>query len=168
MRRLYYCAAGKATKRETTWEIREEKPTFWRAYKGQKVTARLFCENVYWYFCTLGKYRVWVVYDGETVAHASYVVPKCWKFPFLKKGEFEIGPCRTAPEYRGQGIYPAVLARVVGSDADASTRANGYYMIVKDSNAPSIRGVAKAGFALLPGEIKRDFLKRRAYVENEN
>lgn len=42
------------------------------------------------------------------LAHTSYVIPKCFKFPFLRADDFEIGPCFTYPSYRGKRIYPAV------------------------------------------------------------
>ncbi len=105
----------------------------------------------------MGRYRIWCAYDGDKVIHTSYVVPRCMKFPFLEKGDHEIGPCNTKSEYRGKGVYPAVLSEI-------SDKYKNVYMIIDDANIPSIKGAAKAGFEVMPGEIKRDRLKRFFYV----
>ena len=68
-------------------------------------------KNLVWFFITRGRTYVYYCFDGQNKVHQSYVMKKCFKFPFLKKNDIHIGPCYTAEEYRGQGIYPAVLKK---------------------------------------------------------
>lgn len=46
------------------------------------------------------------------VVHQSMLIGWNPKFSFLKKNEYEIGPCYTIEEYRGLGIYPYVLQQI--------------------------------------------------------
>ncbi len=93
------------------------KPEGWKFSEPerQSVTAKLsgWVNALYWNAATLGKAKVYVVYDGKTVIHTSFVVRGKEKFLFLKEGDIEIGPCWTHPDYRGYGIYPAVLTWIV-------------------------------------------------------
>ena len=67
----------------------------------------------YWNIVTLGKARVYVVYDKRMIIHTSFVIRGIEKFPFLKSKDIEIGPCWTHPSYRGRNIYPAVLTEII-------------------------------------------------------
>ncbi len=160
MKRLYSCNAESVIFSETVFEIVEEKPRFFRAYPTQKLSLRNIAVNTYWWLVTLGKYRVWCALDNDKVVHTSYVIPKCSKFSFLNKGDYEIGPCKTNVEYRGRGIYPAVLYTIVSKGGTA-------YMIVDDNNQSSIRGVTKCGFLVMPGCVKRSKMRRYIYVKGD-
>lgn len=157
MKRLYSCTISSLKKSQTEYSLRKEKPTFLRAYPCQRTSVKELLINIYWWLITKGKYFVWCAYDGDDVVHTSYIVPKCMKFPFLTKGTYEIGPCKTESAYRGKGIYPAVLSQIVAEVGKA-------YMIIDDINTASIRGVTKAGFVAMSGEIKRDRLRRFVYI----
>ncbi len=161
MKRLYSCTAENIQQRETVYTIKEEIPGIFKAFPTQKLSLKKTAENAYWWLISRGKYRIWCVYDNDTVIHTSYVVPKCVKFPFLDKASYEIGPCHTNDSYRGKGIYPAVLYDIVQKKGGVA------YMIIDDTNTPSIKGVAKAGFAVMPGEIIRDKFKRFVYVTEQ-
>lgn len=120
-------------------------PVPWKLYlRGERKRWKTTLVCLYFQAMTLGKAKLYYVADESgTTAHVSYVVPKCFKFSFLNKRDYEIGPCFTAPEFRGQGIYPTVLKHItenVGAN-DAV-----FYMIVDDKNVASIRGIEKAGF----------------------
>lgn len=120
MYNLYFASADMLSECSCSipYSVREERPTLLKGYPSQKLSFRIVLNNIYWWFVTGGRYRIWCVYDGKEIIHTSYVVPSCFKFPFLKKGEFEIGPCYTKSEYRGQGIYPSVLQRIKGGGYD--------------------------------------------------
>lgn len=139
------------------FKIKKFRPSLFRAYPGQLLSLRIILCNVYWWLITSGKYRLWCVLDDNKVIHVSYVVPKCYKFPFLDSNSVEIGPCVTEKEYRGRGIYPFVLNNIV------STVKGRKFMIIHDTNKSSIRGVLKAGFKEIPGEIIVDTFKRYCY-----
>lgn len=104
----------------------------------KQLFARLFFQTI-----TVGKARVFYVSDGDSLMHTSYVIPNCIKFPFMKKDDLEIGPCYTYPEYRGRGLYPAVLRAICNYYKDGNVH---YYMIVDSENTASIKGIEKAGF----------------------
>ena len=110
---------------------------------------------------TRGRARVYYVMIKGELAHTTYVVPKCFKFPFLKKCDYEIGPCYTYPKYRGKGIYPLVLQFVC---KHLQNEKSDFYMIVDENNLSSIRGIEKAGFEKC-GLVKvTKFLKRYKIV----
>lgn len=91
---------------------------------------------------TRGRGRIFYVRDGNRIVHTSYVMTKCYKFDFLGESDYEIDPCVTYPEYRGHGIYPDVLKHVCNC---LGTPGATFYMSVNEKNAPSIRGIEKAG-----------------------
>jgi len=116
-------------------------------------------------FCvmTFGKFKIFGVKSalGEVV-HTSYVIPKCVKFPFLKKGEFEVGPCYTAPEFRRQGAYVKALTYITTHKQFENAC---FYMIVNEVNSASVKGIENAGFQKTGTVSKTRFLKR--YYINE-
>ncbi len=65
--------------------------------------------NILWYLFSLGNFKVLVLLDGQIVVHYSYVTPKIYRFPFMKKGDIQVGPCVTHKSYRGQGVFTKVL-----------------------------------------------------------
>ena len=99
--------------------------------------------NLYWYLITRGKFRIYYACDNEIVIHTSYVSPKCYKFPFMKKNDIHIGPCETKKEYRGQGIYPYVITKIVRDYANNNAD---FFMIIDDQNISSQKGAMKLGF----------------------
>lgn len=103
------------------------------------------------YFMTFGRYKKIIVFDNDgTIMHISRIMGKCLKFPFLAKTSVEIGPCVTYPNFRGRGIYPAVLRHI-----RASGWYKDYYMFISEDNTSSIRGVEKAGFVKIGAVEKR-------------
>lgn len=116
---------------------------------------------LYWNLITVGKGKIYYIQnESGRYIHTSYVIPRCSKFPFLRKGghhDIEIGPCVTDEDFRGQGLYPYVLSRIVEAELGEQDKA---FMIVEDSNLPSIRGIMKAGFRRCGNIEKTRVLKR--------
>lgn len=110
---------------------------------GEARSIKLIGVRLLFQIITLGKAKIFFVSEGENLVHRSYVIPKCSKFPFMGKEDYEIGPCFTYPKYRGKGIYPAVLKTICNRVGNEHTT---FYMIVEDTNTPSIKGIEKAGF----------------------
>ena len=110
---------------------------------GEALSAKQICTRMMFWAVSHGKAKLYyIIQDGE-IAHTSYLIPKCHKFPFLSSDDYEIGPCATHPQYRGRGLYPCVLnhiCRTVGNENSV------FYMIVDEGNASSVRGIEKAGF----------------------
>ncbi len=110
----------------------------------ERVSPRLmgFWHAAFWNLSLPGQVRAYVVRRGQVVVHRSLVVRGRSKFQFLQDSDIEIGPCWTHPEYRGQGIYPSVLTHIMQTELSEGNA----YMIVRDSNRESLRGIAKVGF----------------------
>lgn len=129
---LYYSKAQNVSlKKNEKISVIFSKSKFFKIEKNEKL----------WWLLSLGRFQKCVAtYDGF-IAHKSCVIGKNYKFPFLSKSEAEIGPCFTAPDFRGKGIYPYVLRKILSEGGY-----NGYYMIVRNDNISSIKGIEKAGF----------------------
>ena len=113
--------------------------------------------SLYWNLITLGKCRAFIIRDHSgNVIHYSFLIKYCWKFPFMKKGDFEIGPCATVEEWRGKGIYPYVLSHICKKEL---TKENVGYMIIEEKNISSIKGVEKVGFEK-KAALRKDWIKR--------
>ncbi len=111
--------------------------------QGENKSFKLLAVRCLFQLITFGKAKVYCYrYNGELV-HTSYVIPRCHKFPFMSKNDYEIGPCFTYPKYRGKGFYPQMLKYICSSiGAENSV----FYMIVDEANLSSIKGIEKAGF----------------------
>lgn len=69
---------------------------------------------LFWYFFTIGRYIIYYVYDeNDRIIHFSHVMPNFFKYAFIQQqNSIHIGPCWTHENYRGKGIYPAVLNKI--------------------------------------------------------
>lgn len=110
---------------------------------NEVVSFKLFVSRLLLFIMTNAKIMIYYLMDDDVLVHTSCVIPKCYKFPFLGKDDFEIGPCYTNPQYRGKGIYPSVLRYITRSIGNENTS---FYMIVNENNLASLRGVEKADF----------------------
>ena len=127
--------------------------------KCEKVSTKIdTLKNVlYWNIATVGKVKAYVVYDENKLIHKSYVVKGKEKFRFLNRGDIEIGPCWTHPDYRGRGIYPYVLTQILKRETNEGSIA---YMLIADTNLSSQNGVKKIGFVKMGRTTKKDILLR--------
>jgi len=81
---------------------------------------------------------------GEQLAHIGWVSPykKCRRrFPFIPEKGYMIGPCWTAPSFRGNRIYPFVLQQISRSLSGCDE----YWILANEKNPASIRGIESAG-----------------------
>lgn len=125
--------------------------------KGEKIGIKTVCIRLLFQVMTLGKAQIYYVQSGNDIIHTSYVIPACAKFPFMDRNDLEIGPCYTYPAFRGKGIYPKVLSEICrrrGNDTSS------FYMIVDETNLPSIKGIEKAGSVRCGSVHKSKFSKR--------
>lgn len=63
------------------------------------------------------------------------------RYSFVKKNSYFIIACLTAPDFRGLGIYPSQIQKVVQSDIQSET----YWGKTSRDNIPSLKGIYKAG-----------------------
>ena len=132
-------------------------------FPGELRSIKLIGVRLLFQTITLGKAKIYVVSDGRDLIHTSYVIPKCSKFAFMNKDDYEIGPCFTYPQYRGKGIYPAVLQSICNDLGNDNTI---FYMIVDEDNTASIKGIEKAGFKKF-GIVKITKFTKRYLLETK-
>jgi hypothetical protein len=120
--------------------VTEFRPTLFRL-KQHAGSSLIF---LFWYVFTRGRYRIFYGMDagGETV-HYSVVLPKFFKFPFMRGDDLEIGPCWTHESYRGRNIYPAVITRILKR---FKKEERAFFMLTHRKNVASQKGIEKAGF----------------------
>lgn len=82
---------------------------------------------------------------GGVLDHLSFVFPRFARFPFMKRGDLQIGATWTRPEARGQSLATRAIYEIV-----ARTREPGraYWYLTEAANVASVRAVEKAGFTL--------------------
>jgi RimJ/RimL family protein N-acetyltransferase len=99
-----------------------------------------------------GRGWLFLARSGGKLCHYTWVKPArgAWAVRSLTRGEPDailVGPCMTQAEARGRSIYPRVLRQAVHT-----LRAQGhgpFYIYAATTNAPSLRGIEKAGFRRL-------------------
>ncbi len=154
---LYKKRSSDGTNKETNFKVCRFKPTFFKlGISQEKKDIKLILGRMYFWFITGGRYEIFYLLDDVNVAHTSYVVPKCAKFSFLNRGDYEIGPCVTSNMYRRNGCYSYILEYITTlrdyADCD-------FYMIVNATNEASIKGIEKARFTKVGMVTKTKLLK---------
>ncbi|MEA2508282.1 MAG: hypothetical protein QOG21_364 [Actinomycetota bacterium] len=92
----------------------------------------------------------WIALSGGRIVHGSWVATKsAWvgeadRFFMVPPGDAYIYESFTAPEIRGQGVYPAVLAIV--SARLAARGISRLWIAAETTNHSSLRAIQKAGF----------------------
>lgn len=125
----------------------------------EKFQMKTFMLRLYLGLITAFKTKLFYVVEDNKLIHYSYLIPCCFKFKFLNDNDYEIGPCFTLNEFRGKGIYPTVLKKIITSvDAKSSL-----YMMVSSQNTSSIKGIEKAKFVKC-GLVKKTFMKNYKVV----
>ena len=109
------------------------------------LTSKHFIYDLYWFLNTKGNCWVYSVFDGNIEIHYSYVTKHCYKFPFMRKHDLQIGNCFTDEKYRGLGIYPFVIGEVVQKYLESDCRGD-VFMLIEQDNFASQNGVEKVGF----------------------
>lgn len=125
-----------------------------RIYRGENISIKTVLLRLYFRVISKGTAFIYYIVEEDRILHYSYVIGKCFKFPFLKKGDCVIGPCFTEEKSRGKGLYPKTLSTIVYNNDF-----NNYYMIVHKNNLSSIRGICKAGFDMVNDIEKTKILK---------
>lgn len=122
---------------ENEWEIKKEKISLRKhGLKKYILWNPIICPGSF-------TYRIYEHGNRGKIIHESYVIHKCYKFPFLLGNDIEIGPCYTQEEWRGRGIYAYVLNKINIRELSARDKS---YMIIDSKNISSIKGVKKAGY----------------------
>jgi RimJ/RimL family protein N-acetyltransferase len=126
---------------------------------------------IIWWFLYLtiwrwqGKsYEYYLVYDKEQLIHYCLLSPKYYRYPFMNNDDIQIGPFWTAEGYRGQGICPTVIAKVM---EDYKSRNRYAYIITRENNVNSQRSIAKAGLEVYGHGIRTKGFWGKFLIETE-
>lgn len=87
-------------------------------------------------------YEHYLVYDRERLIHRCTVLPKYYRYPFMGNNDIQIGPYWTADGYRGQGICPIMICKIMNKYKFKKKYA---YVVMRENNTRSQRCVIKAG-----------------------
>ena len=148
----FYRRAAEAVPEAWDWPSGCE-PRSWRpAEDGPPPSGPSTAENMTWFaFDRLGLFAshafeelsVWR--DGQTL-HRLIVTPRWFRFPFMAKGDLQIGGLWTAPKVRRLGLAKAAIG-----DAHRRHAAPGRYFwyVVDDENAVSIRLAEACGYRMV-------------------
>lgn len=96
------------------------------------------------------------VFDHDTFVHRSFLYRRLRVLSLLGKVGPAIGNCVTSEAYRGQSIYPKMIARIAADTLAAGVKE--VFIIVNSDNVASIRGIEKAGFDLFATIKAKRFL----------
>lgn len=88
--------------------------------------------------------RILLAFCKEKLIYVEWVVPAKkiqHRYHFVTKNSYLIISCLTSPDFRGKGIYPSQLRRVIESSIPTDT----YWGLAASTNIPSLKGIHKAG-----------------------
>lgn len=99
--------------------------------------------NFLWYIATYGRFRILFLLDKDIVVHYSYVSPKIYRFPFMKKYDMQVGPCATNVDYQRKGIFTEVLKLI---PACYSNKSDSVWTYTTLTNLASRKAFERAGY----------------------
>jgi len=94
-----------------------------------------------------------LAYVDKDLVHVEWVVPAYklkTRYPFLSANSYSVISCLTLKDFRGLGIYPSQIQKVMASNIGA----NQFYMWAASDNIASLTGIRKAG-GIKVGEFVR-------------
>ena len=92
------------------------------------------------------KYHVLVIYDGDILAHRSFITLGWSRFPFMGRNDVQVVSSWTYEKYRRQGLATFALSRILAAYQRPD---QGVWYVVHAKNAASIRVAEKCGFSLV-------------------
>lgn len=105
---------------------------------------------VWWAMDRLGLFArdglaIYAIHQGGRVLHRLLVTPRWYRFPFMAKGDLQLGMLWTDPEMRGRGLARQAIAAV---HADYAGTCEAMWYVVDEDNAASIRLIEALGYRL--------------------
>ena len=108
---------------------------------------------LFWFIFTFGKYKIFYILENQKIVHFSNVLPKIFKYSFMREEDVQIANCYTDPIYRGNQLYPFALS-IIGKEYTN----NVVWIGSRNDNNASLSGIKKAGFILVSKVYKSMFL----------
>lgn len=126
--------------------------------KKISVNKKLFVKVIFFLLVSKGKLKIYCLYDKKGLAHFSFLIPYCAKFSFMGKGDYQIGPCWTREDCRGQGLYGKMLSFISNQKIKDSSNQN-TFVLVREANKESTKGIMKTNFIRVGVCSKTKYLK---------
>lgn len=133
------------------YQIEQFVPTFLNLKKH--MANRLL--YLFWYFVTLGSYKIIYLKKNGEIVHYTHILPKFFKLPFLSVNDLEIGPSWTKESCRGKRIFPAIIHYIVES---FNERGRSFHIFSHMDNISSQKAIEKVGFQMWAKGYKSGFL----------
>jgi len=125
------------------WRIWRPKLTSWMPKDTGFFTFGVwFLFHIFHIFSNRDYAVIEVSYDNELV-HRSCIFPRCFRSPFMRKNDLELGDTWTHPGHRGRGLAAAAMVTIM-KVFDAPSRR--YWGIIAPSNIGATKVVERAGF----------------------
>lgn len=139
------------------------------SFKRKKVSfeKELFVRIVLFLVASKGKHQIYCLYDKKGLAHFSFLIPYCAKFSFMKKEDYQIGPCWTRNDCRGQGLYGKMLMYIAKQKMKDSPLSE-VYVLVRAANKESTNGIMKTNFTRVGICKKTKYLRYYKNIVKEN
>ena len=145
----------------------------WKKLGYDLKIKKISCEKVLrlrialFLFVSRGKYKIYCLYDRKGLVHFSFLIPYCLKFSFMNKADYQIGPCWTREDHRGQGLYGKMLLHIA-RDVISNNKSSNVYVLVREANIESTRGIEKVNFMKIGVCKKTKYLKHyKSVTESE-
>ncbi len=99
-------------------------------------------------------FELHLLYAENDIVHYTFVLPQCFRLPFMKKRDLEVGPYFTHPDYRGRGLTSYMLGKIIQTHPTSNL-----YVLVRSENRPSIKVLEKNRLALVGACQRKKLLK---------
>lgn len=116
---------------------------------------------------TMGRHKIFCIDDKKGLVHFTFIIPYCKKFSFMCKQDYQIGPCWTREDYRGQGIYGKVVT-YIAEQLMQKNSVSDIYMLIREMNKESINGINKTNFKRIGKCKKTTYLRYYKEVIRDN
>lgn len=112
----------------------------WRELKKHQSHSIMY---LFWFFSTRGRYKIVYLYDGNKMVHYSHLLPKFFKLSFMDSEDLMIGPSWTREDYRGKGIFPAIIISII---QNFKKEGRIFHIFTHKDNLASQKAITKACF----------------------
>jgi RimJ/RimL family protein N-acetyltransferase len=85
------------------------------------------------------------IFKDDVLVHCTSFTPRCWRFPYLRDGDLQIGGSWTHPAYHGHGLFQSALRRILDFKQQEGRK---FWYILDPVDFEAMRAMQKARFVL--------------------
>jgi RimJ/RimL family protein N-acetyltransferase len=86
------------------------------------------------------------IWREDRLLHRLIVTPRWYRFPFMERGDLQLGDLWTCPNERGRGLARAAVAE---THRHFAARAERFWYVVDAKNEVSVRFIESCGYRLV-------------------